>query len=71
MSRKQILAIGQAVQLDKFEDEMVPHLRAFAPNDSEAPGDAGVRRVVRSRLRRGPALSLGLRKPWQTPRSVS
>lgn len=52
VSREQILAIGHARQLDEFEDEMVPHLRAFAPNDSEALGDVGVRRVVRLGIQR-------------------
>jgi hypothetical protein len=55
MSRNQILAIGDAVGVDKLEDEMVPHLRAFAPNDSETLGDAGVRRVVRLGVRRAAA----------------
>jgi hypothetical protein len=55
MSRSQILGIGEAVQKDGFEDQMVPHLRAFAPNDSAILGEVGVRRVVRLGVQRAAA----------------
>jgi hypothetical protein len=47
----------------RLEDDMVSHLGSFAPRHSQALGEAGVRRVIRSGMERSAAHGLTLRGP--------
>jgi hypothetical protein len=49
---RQMDAIGKAVALEQFEDEMVVHLHGFAAKHAEAIGDDWVRRAIRLGIER-------------------
>jgi hypothetical protein len=57
----QLEAFARAMELEHFEDDMVVHLRDFAPRHAEVIGDAWIRRAVRLGIERAGAY--GVKNP--------
>lgn len=49
---QQMRSLGQAVGLDRFEDEAVPYFQSLVPRHTAMIGEAGLRRVIRLGVKR-------------------
>lgn len=61
--RNEQMQTMQSVALDEFENEMVAHIKEFAPKHSEVIKDEGVREVVRLGIERAKQYGLTNRGP--------
>src|SRR3954454_24480566 len=61
--RSEQFDVFEQAALSHFEDDMVRHLREFAPAHAKGVGDAGLRRVIRVGIERAKSYGYSLRGP--------
>jgi hypothetical protein len=60
--RAQLETLAQATR-NRFEEEMVAHLKTFAPGQAAAAGEGGLRRLIRAGMERAGRYGFTLRGP--------